>query len=233
VTNQPLKIDLHVHTVYSNDASTTLREVIAYSKKQGLNGVAITDHDTLKGALKLTKQKRVTVVPGIEICTLHGHVLAFNVTEPIPPKLSLPEAVQRVHDLGGIAVAAHPAHPARFFKIGITRRAAMVSNFDAIEVINSSAFPFFLSTYLSRKLAQRLNLPQTGGSDAHQASEIGTAYTVVNADSNIDDIVEAIRKGAVIPGGKSIPWTVRVRRGAHEIKKELEERLLFEVFDLI
>ena len=217
--NSSLKIDLHVHTLFSEDASTTLQEVFTYSKKRGLNGVAITDHGTLRGALKLAREKRTMVIPGEEIDTLHGHVLALNINHTIPPKLSLPETVQKIHDLGGIAVAAHPAHPARIFKIGMTRRAASVSNLDAIEVINSSAFPFFLSTYLSRKLAERLNLPQTAGSDAHQAAEIGMAYTVVDADSNIDDIIEAIRKGASIPCGKAIPWTVRFRRGAREIKR--------------
>jgi len=216
VKSPQLKIDLHVHTLFSRDASTTLRDVVTYSRKRGLDGVAVTDHDTLKGALQLVKEKRIIVIPGVEITTLHGHVLALNTTDPIPPKLSLPETVQKIHDSGGIAVAAHPTV---ILNVGITRRAASVSNFDAIEVINSSAFPFSLSTHFSRKLAEKLNLPQTAGSDAHQAAEIGMAYTVVNADSNIDDIIEAIRKGATVPYGKAIPWTARFRRGAHEIRR--------------
>lgn len=214
-----LKIDLHVHTLFSRDASTTLQEVVTYSRKNGLNGVAVTDHGTIKGALKLAREKRIIVIPGEEIDTLHGHVLALNITQKIQPKLSLTETVQKIHELGGIAVAAHPAHPAHIFKIGMTRRAISISDFDAIEVINSAAFPFFISTHLSRKLAERFNLPQTGGSDAHQAAEIGMAYTVVYADSNVEDIIEAIRKGAAIPYGKAIPWPVRFRRGAHEIKR--------------
>ena len=217
--NHALKIDFHIHTVFSKDASTTLQEVVAYSIKQGLSGVAITDHGTLRGALKLAKEKRIIVIPGVEIDTLHGHVLALNITRTVPSKQSLPETVQKIHDLGGIAVAAHPAHPARVFRLGMTRQAISISNFDAVEVINSASFPFFLSTYMSRKLAERLNLPQTGGSDAHQAVEIGMAYTVVDADSNVDDIIEAVRKGASTPYGRATPWSVRIRRGAHEIKR--------------
>jgi len=217
VKKQPLKIDLHVHTIFSEDASTTLREVVTYSKKQGLNGIAITDHDTLRGALKLAKEKTITVIPGVEISTPHGHVLGLNITDPIQSKLSLPETVQKIHDSGGIAVAAHPSV---IFKIGISKRAASVSNLDAIEVINSAAFPFSLSTYLSRRLAEKLSLPQTAGSDAHHAAEIGMAYTIVDADSNIDDIMEAIRRGATLPFGRAIPWTVRFRRGAYEIRRD-------------
>jgi len=88
-------------------------------------------------------------------------------------------------------------------------------------VINASAFPFFLSTYLSRKLAVRLNLPQTAGSDAHYASEIGLAYTVVDTEPEVNEIVHAIKKGATIPCGKPIPWKLRLKRGYFDIKKKL------------
>jgi len=63
-----LKIDFHVHTCYSGDSSITLKEVVSFAKKRGLNGVAITDHNTLKGAQKL-KTNEIIVVPGIEVST--------------------------------------------------------------------------------------------------------------------------------------------------------------------
>ena len=71
----PLKIDLHVHTFYSCDATTTLEEVVACSRKQGLDGVAITDHDNLKGALRLLRETEIIVIPGIEVDTSQGHVV--------------------------------------------------------------------------------------------------------------------------------------------------------------
>ena len=219
----PLKIDLHVHTCYSDDAESSLREVILYAKKKGLNGIAITDHDTTKGAklaLRLVKKRGLVVIPGIEVTSLQGHVLALNLTIPIQPKLGLVETVERIHTAGGIAVAAHPLV---FIKSHIKQRVASASNLDGVEVINSSAFPFFLSTRLSRRLAEKLNLPQTAGSDAHHASEIGTAYTIIDADSNVDEIAEAIRKGAILPFGKAISWETRVRRGALSLKRWIHE----------
>ncbi len=215
----PLKIDLHVHTCYSEDAASSLKEIIFYAKKKGLDGIAITDHDTLKGArraLKLASKRGVMVIPGIEVTTLHGHVLGLNITTFIPQNLSLVETVEKIHEAGGIAIAAHPLV---FIKSQMKQRIASVSNLDGVEVINSSAFPFFLSTRLSRALAERLNLPQTAGSDAHHASEIGTAYTLVKADSEVDEVIDAIRKGAVIPFGKAISWETRVRRGAFSLKR--------------
>jgi len=211
VKNSPLKIDLHVHTCYSEDATTTLKEVVYYAKKNGLDGVAVTDHETLKGALKLARKSQLLIIPGLEVETQRGHVLALNITTLIPPKLSLTETVQKIQDAGGVAVVAHPAV---VLKTGLGLKITSSSNIDAVEVINSASFPFFLSTYLGRRLAKRLNLPQTAGSDAHRALEIGTAYTLVDADSNTTDIAEAIRKGAITPCGKPITWAKRVQRGA-------------------
>ena len=209
-----LKIDLHVHTCYSPDAVTTLNEVTYYSKKRGLDGVAITDHDTLAGALKL-KKNRFTVISGIEITTLHGHLLALNVATPIPPKLDINETIQRIHESGGIAVAPHPT---LFYKSAPSLR---TSSYDAIEVINSAAIPFQLFTCLNQKIATRLGLPQTAGSDSHHGPEIGAAYTVIEADPDVDEIVCAIKKGATIPMGKPIPWRMRLRGEALSLKRKI------------
>jgi len=90
-----------------------------------------------------------------------------------------------------------------------------------VEVINSAAVPFSFSTYLSRKLATRLNLPQTAGSDSHYAPEIGAAYTIIEADPDVDEIIQAIKGGATLPLGRSIPWRVRLRRGALSLKRKI------------
>ncbi len=209
-----LKLDLHVHTCYSCDSATTLEEVLVYSKKRGLDGVAITDHDTIGGALKLRENSDLIIIPGVEVTTLQGHVLALNITRPITSGLSVQDTIQLIHDAGGIAVAAHP----NVFHKRLKGR--IVTNFDAIEVINSSAIPFLLSTCLNRKLALRLNLPQTAGSDAHYAPEIGFAYTMIDADPQVDEIVLAIKKRAIVPYGKRIPWKLRLQRGLLNFKKK-------------
>ena len=212
-----LKIDLHVHTCYSHDGITTPKQLIVYSKKKGLDGVAITDHDTIRGALKLADGKELIIIPGIEVSTLQGHVIALNVTEQIPPNLSVSETIEKTHELNGIATAAHPSVMLKGLRMHMCRDL----NFDAIEVINSAAFPFSMSTHLNRRIAVNLNLPQTGGSDAHYAPEIGSAYTLVDADREIDDIARAIRKGATVPFGNAIPWRIRLEKEVFSLKRKL------------
>lgn len=211
-----LKIDLHVHTDYSRDSTITLNQVVAYSQMRGLDGVAVTDHDVVTGALELVERAtKLVVIPGVEVATSRGHVVALNTTKSIPTKLNPLETIQKIHETGGIAVAAHPA---MFYK-GMGKQAN--SGFDAIEVVNAAAFPFFLSTHLSRKLAVRLNLPQTAGSDAHYASEIGSAYTVIDSKRDVDSIVCAIAKGKTVPCGNPIQWKQRLKRGYESLKRKL------------
>jgi len=213
-----LRIDLHLHTNYSRDAKTTPEEAVQYAKKRQLDGIAVTDHDAVQGARRLAKEKDLFVIPGIEISSRHGHVLGLNITEQIPPRLDIAETVERIRLLGGLAVIAHPAV---VIKTGLGTRIDSALGIDAVEVINASAFPFSLSTYLSRRLALRLRLPETAGSDSHYPEEIGSAYTIIDADPNRDDIIEAIRKGRTEPVGKPISWMHRLERGSETVRRKL------------
>jgi predicted metal-dependent phosphoesterase TrpH len=210
----PLKIDLHIHTCYSYDSTITPKELVTYAKKRGLNAVAVTDHDTISGALKLGRNKDLLIIPGIEINTQHGHVLGLNLHERIPSRLSVPTTVQKIHDAGGIAIAAHPTALYR----GELRK-YMIGEFDAVEVINASSIPFRFSNSVNRKLAEEFKLPQTAGSDAHYAPEIGMAYCSVEADLEKEEIVIAIKNGKVRACGRAIPWLMRLKREALNFKR--------------
>jgi len=205
-----LKIDLHVHTCYSKDATTDLKDLTLYSKRSGLDGVAITDHDTLEGTLNVKGADGSILIPGVEVTTASGHVLVLNPTAPIPKGLSLDETVERAHEADGIAIAPHLS--------GLLKRSLDLDAFkktvkiDAVEVINSSAFPFLLSTRRSRRLACRLSLPQTAGSDSHIPETIGLAYTIIDADPDIQNIIKAVKKGYAIPYGKSVPLSLRFKK---------------------
>ncbi|MEM2960455.1 MAG: CehA/McbA family metallohydrolase [Candidatus Bathyarchaeia archaeon] len=214
----PLKIDLHVHTCYSKDSQITLEDILTQAKKKGLDGIAVTDHDTVEGAIKIAniiernqKHGRLIIIPGIEVSTVKGHILGINVLTRIPKGLSVEETIERIHEAGGLAIAAHPKAP---FKNGLGLNPKILSfGLDAIEVINSSSFPFQLLTRSCKKFAERYNLPQTAGSDSHIPEAIGLAYTLIESDeSSLDNLIESIRKGLTRPFGRSMPIKLRVKK---------------------
>jgi len=202
-----LKIDLHIHTCYSYDSLVTPKELIFYAKKRGLDGLAITDHNRIDGALKIAKETDFTIIPGIEVSSSDGHVLGLNVQEQIPKWLSISETVDKIHEAGGIAVACHPV---TFFKISLGEHTN--SKLDAVEVINSSAFPFKHSVKRSKKMASRLEVAQVAGSDAHYGPEIGCAYTIIESERTVEEIIKAISKGICQPFGGAIPLKTRLKR---------------------
>ena len=210
-----LKIDPHVHTIYSYDSLITPKDLIFYAKKRGLDGVAITDHDRIDGALKIAKETDFLIVPGIEISSLNGHIIGLNVGELVPPKLNVDETLDRIHEAGGIAIACHPI---TFFKESL--KGHISSRFDAIEVINSAAFPFNYSVRRSEEIASRLGIARVAGSDAHYGPEIGYAYTLVNAESTVDEVVNAVRKGLCSPYGRAIPLTMRFKKELLLLKRK-------------
>jgi predicted metal-dependent phosphoesterase TrpH len=210
-----LKIDLHVHTFYSPDSLITPKELVFYAKKRGLDGVAITDHDRIDGALKIMEETDFLVIPGIEISSLNGHIIGLDVDELIPPRLSVEQTLERIHGAGGVAVACHPI---TFFKESL--KGHISPRFDAIEVINSSAFPFNYSVKHSQEISSRLGIAGVAGSDAHYGPEIGYAYTLVDGESKVDEIVKAIRKGSCSPHGRAIPLTMRLKKELLLLKRK-------------
>lgn len=202
-----IKVDLHVHTHFSSDSLIELKDLIFYIKKCGLNGVAITDHDRIDGAIKIAKETNLLIIPGLEISSLNGHIIGLNLQESISKGLSADETVDKIHEAGGIAIACHPT---AFLKKSLSKY--VNSDFDAVEVINSSALSFRCSVKKNLQLASRLGIAQVAGSDAHYGPEIGCAYTVVDAESEVDKIIKAISKGLCQPFGKKIPLKMRLKR---------------------
>jgi predicted metal-dependent phosphoesterase TrpH len=202
-----LKIDLHVHSCYSLDSVISPDDLVWYARQRGLDGVAVTDHDRLDGALKIASETDFLVIPGMEISSLEGHIIGLNINKQIPNKLTVHETVERIHNASGFAVACHPIG---LFKEGLGRH--VESSFDAVEVINSSAIPFSYAVTQSRKIAARLQKPCVAGSDAHFGPEIGCAFTIIDAAPNANDIVRAIGNGLSQPFGNAIPLSLRLKR---------------------
>ena len=166
------------------------------------NGYALADHDTIKG-LQEAKEKSgdLVFIPALEVTAKGAHILALDPTELVEPDLSMKETVELIHDQGSLAVLAHPyGLPRSWVNINQVEGAG----FDAIEVANSAQIPYDYICSLNQKLAEKLELPVTGGSDSHIPETIGRAYTFVESDSTEpDDVLKAIRLGRTSIGGSN------------------------------
>lgn len=205
----PVNADLHVHSNYSSDSLITPKDLVYYAKKRGLNAVAVTDHNQIKGSLKIAKETTdFLIIPGMEVSSADGHIVALNLKELIPKGLTAAETVDRIHVAGGLAIAVHPY---AWFKGSLTSHVEE-AKFDAVETLNANAFPFGRCKHKAQKLAQKLGLPQTGGTDAHFAPTIGYGYTSVEAERNVEEIVKAIKAGRCKANGQSIPFALTMQR---------------------
>lgn len=180
------RADLHIHTTAS-DGRYSVQDVLKHisQHRKDLNVIAITDHDILDATLWAYEHRHrfpFAIVPGVEVSSRVGHILALWVMQPIPKDLSLEETVQAIHEAGGLAFLAHPFH----VSIGDVRHNVMrylrtpevllQAGIDGIETHNAGiSTPG--SNVLARLLAQRLNLPHLGNSDAHTLGAIGAGVT--------------------------------------------------------
>lgn len=183
-----MKFDLHIHTKYSLDGKEEPEKIAKFLKKIGYNGMAITDHETTKGVK--TKIDDFLIIPGEEIKTNAGHILALGIYEEIKSRDG-EEVIEEIHDNGGIAVIAHP------FRFSRPR----VKKIDAVEIINGRNFP--IQNKRAIIYARKLNYPVTGGSDGHFIWEMGRVYTIMNAE-NVDDAIEEIKKGRTEVGSNMV-----------------------------
>lgn len=181
------KADLHVHTAHS-DGMYGVPELLDHVEaKTDLDLIAVTDHDSLRGAWEARERcakgrYRFEVIPGMEVTTIEGHILALFVEEPPPSLRPADETLAAIHRLGGLAVIPHPfTWLTRGMGLRHLRRILANGNdgvcVDAIEVTNQTP-----AGRIGARKARRLNrdefgLAEAGGSDAHFLPVIATAHT--------------------------------------------------------
>lgn len=197
------KADLHIHSTYSFDASSTVSAVLEWAANEtDLDVIAITDHDEFGGALEARDRGAefgIEVIPGLEISTADGHLLALFIDRPVPPRLSLLETIRKVGEQGGLCVAAHPHARLAHGLSGQVIRAALQDPDAAkvlvgIESCNTGLW-YQGSNYLAQRLVNELKLAPVGNSDSHLFWTIGWGYTEF-AGSTAADLRLALQTAA-------------------------------------
>ena len=197
--------DLHIHTIYSYDGTASVPAVLRRVQQIGLDVIAITDHDEIAGSLKaweVAPNYNLEVIPGLEVTTAEGDLLALNIIKKIPRNLSLIETVLKAHELGGFCIAPHPMAGGMGMKslsaysiLKALRNPDVAQTLLAIETYNATTIDK-MSNHYARMLAEQLHMPQTASSDAHVVDAIGLGITEFDGNT-AGDLLRALQKGQI------------------------------------
>ena len=219
-----LKMDSHIHSEYSPDSNSKIDDILETARSRNIDIIAISDHNTVDGTSEVMKKTRNTdilAIPSIEISSAQGHIIGFGCEENIPRDLSPEDTIDRIHDLGGIAIIPHPFC---FYRHGLLCKSDYKDlKIDAIETKNARFIVGYCNNK-AKKLAIKENIPTLGASDAHYWKFVGDCYSkIVDCEKDIDSVLKAIVKGNVEAHGNGTSNIL--------LSKYLFERNVLKKFD--
>jgi predicted metal-dependent phosphoesterase TrpH len=168
-----VRVDLHLHSRYSHDSSTSLEAIIARCRECGLDRIALTDHNVVEGALKLAEMAPNLAIVGEEAKTREGELIGLFITARIPPYLPAQEAMDLVHEMGGLTYVPHPLDRSRAH-YSESRLVELAARIDIIETYNPWADG--KANAVAAALAAELGKVTATGSDAHGVVELGRSW---------------------------------------------------------
>lgn len=205
-----MRFDLHVHSDHSVDSGNKVEDILDACLRRGISGVAIMDHNTMDGYLYAASlgRKDIIIIPGMEVSSAKGHILAYNIKREVPRDLSVKETIEDIRAQGGVAVAAHPY---RMWS-GLGEEVTLLNDFGAIEVQNGRST--VKHNDAARKLAGRMSRPFTAGSDSHENETVGMTYFESRSDClTADDVMREVLSGNGSTGGRNRPMMESVGYG--------------------
>jgi predicted metal-dependent phosphoesterase TrpH len=201
-------IDLHCHTFpLSDDSFLSPDQLIERARAAGLDGVCLTEHDSVwepRKLRELAERHNFLIIPAIEVTTEDGHILVFGLNRYVSGMRQLPQLTRLVAEAGGAMIAAHPYRQFApllrmdddFWTMALERAAASPAfqHVCALETINGRSTQD--ENLFSWQLCARLGLPAVAGSDAHEPSDIGTCATRFQRSiADVQDLVRELKAG--------------------------------------
>ncbi len=208
MSSTTVRIDPHVHSDGSYDGHEPVELILEHAADIGLDAVVITDHDVIDESIraaKLADDYGLIGIPGVEISTQRGHLLAIGVDEMPPHRAPFAETVEWIREHGGVAIVPHPFQRTRH---GVRKK--YIEDCDAVEVFNAWLFTGYKNRR-ARRFAQQYGYPQIAASDAHKLEYVGRAFTEIEIgdvsknELTAEDVLAAIRDGSTSVNGRRAP----------------------------
>lgn len=186
-----LRVDLHLHSYYSHDGRSSLEDLAARAGECKLDRIALTDHNTVEGALLFANMAPQLVIVGEEIKTTEGEVIGLFMTGHVPPFLAPEDAMDRIHAMGGLTYVPHPLdrRRANFLE---ARVVALAPRIDILETYNPWCDGE--ANRAAARLAEDLGVVSATGSDAHSALELGRSWMEMEDFEDVPDFLVKLRQ---------------------------------------
>jgi predicted metal-dependent phosphoesterase TrpH len=195
-----VRIDLHLHSRYSHDGQNTLAEIVKRCREIGLDRIALTDHNTVDGALELARIEPALAIVGEEAKTREGEVIGLFITRRVPPYLRAEETMDLVHEMGGLTYIPHPFDRNRSH-FRPERIVELAGRIDVIEVYNPWCETD--ANQAAASMAADLDKPTATGSDSHSARELGRSWMEIDEYEGVEDFLEKLRSARHVITPKS------------------------------
>ena len=173
-----------------------MEKIIGRCLELGINCIAIADHGTAEGAQKMREIAPFYVIVAEEILTHHGEIMGMFLKETIPSGLSVEETISRIRAQGGLVNIPHPFETIRGSSLNGKVIETIAEQIDVMEVLNSRS-PFPVNSSKARAFAQKHDIAQGAGSDAHTLYEIGSAYVEMPEFNGKDEFLQSLAQGKI------------------------------------
>lgn len=193
-----LKTVIHLHSDYSFDSNLSAKSIVQAARRENVDCVAVTDHDSIGGALALRALGGVRVIIGEEVSSRDGHIIGLFLAERVEPGMSAADTLSAIHDQGGLALAPHPFSTLCEGSLGAAL-APLASRFDAIEIHNAQNL-IGAHDRLAIDFARRHDLPAYAGSDGHIRGRIAPAFQMMAEFDDAGGFLRALREAKVVCG---------------------------------
>ena len=225
-----MRVDFHVHTIYSPDSVVTFEALRDACRARGLDAVAIMDHDVIEGAFEFRRLSQEAtargewaprVLVGEEVRTSGGEICGLFLSEWVPDHLSPLETMRLIREQGGLVYVPHPFDLLKFKRLKAKQLESLAGTIDIIEAFNGKPrLP--LANRLAARFLDRHDFPRAAGSDSHEPTHLGTVFVEMEEFEGAEDLLAKLPSGKV--SGKlysplSSAWTRRKMRKEQKRKE--------------